>query len=173
MKIHIALYLCLRNVVLKADSRPSAATPSIAPYAAVPSPATQPLSTVTPPNCKKVGQGIYPAKYCNQYYECLERGLIIRRYKRVLRTCPDDLIFDVSSETCAVGTCNPKSVAPDCRTRREGRFPAESCREFYECSPFFWPRFPPKDYDLILKACKPDEVFDANKQKCVKGACKQ
>ncbi|CAH1986162.1 unnamed protein product [Acanthoscelides obtectus] len=165
--------LCISSIAGSADAQ----TPD-------PTTTTQPPTSVTPPNCREVDRGHYPAKHCNQYYECLRHDFILfpSRYKRVLRTCHHNQTFDASSGRCTEGTCSPKSVAPVCVCT--GKYPAENCREYYECKAFLWPPAPlllsPSfrwnlllhwDYELLLRTCQPDEVFDGHKRRCVQGSC--
>ncbi|CAH1972454.1 unnamed protein product [Acanthoscelides obtectus] len=132
---------------------------------------TTSIKPVDPPNCYTVGKGTYPALYCNLYYECLDKGVlhVFERYKRALRRCEGDLIYDDSSKSCIVGTCTSLSVAPYCA--RSGKHPAEKCNQFYQCTRIGWHR-PIFDYELQLKTCGFNKIFDPRIKRCVPGSCR-
>nr|CAI5844718.1 unnamed protein product [Callosobruchus analis] len=136
-----------------------------------------------PPICKLVGPGKYPAENCQHYYKCMK---VLWWYVTKSKKCPHGKVFSRRSRKCIVGTCTITSTSieittttsmdrttsssvqispPICPSVGPGNYPAENCRQYYQCTKTLW------WYNSKLKVCPDGQSFDSKSNKCVARSC--
>ncbi|VEN51511.1 unnamed protein product [Callosobruchus maculatus] len=62
-------------------------------------------------------------------------------------------------------TIGASSAPPDCKSLGPGKYPSETCNEYYECTKTMW------WYNVKSKVCPDGQIFDTSTKSCLDGTC--
>nr|CAI5844716.1 unnamed protein product [Callosobruchus analis] len=138
-----------------------------------------PSPAVAPPDCNSLGSGKYPGNACNQYYECIKimwwynlKTQVAQMVNKTTKTidsggtatskeptyssAEENTGFTSTLSTSAITTTATPSPA-DCNSVGSGKYPGESCNEYYD-NVVVQPQ---------IKVCPDGQIFDPIKQTCL------
>nr|CAI5852144.1 unnamed protein product [Callosobruchus analis] len=126
-------------------------------------------------NVEKFNEVNLPAKECF-YDELRDEPISDEEYSRACnvwatfgcQTLGDYPDIDLTADVLHPAHCFTAPAAPpDCKSVGLGKYPGETCSQYYECTKRLW------SFNVKSKVCPDGQIFDISTKNCLDGSCNE